>query len=125
MQIRPDCPEVLYNLGLLLANEQRPADGVVCLQQAVRLTPDNPEAHNNLGLAYAELGRFEDAVASCGEPLRLRPQDPKAHMNRYCEEQVKAGKIGKPERFPLWKLLSVCTFRCVLNGRCGRGCVQK
>ncbi len=78
---RPDYPDALNNLGLLLTEMSRPAEALVLLQQALRLRPDFTEARNNLGLALADLGRFDEAIACYEKVLEQNSRSTDAHTN--------------------------------------------
>jgi arylsulfatase A-like enzyme/Flp pilus assembly protein TadD len=69
----PDDPMVQANLGIVLSDGGRPADGVAPLERALQLDPDFHEARFNLAVAYARLGRRPDAAREATELLRRLP----------------------------------------------------
>jgi arylsulfatase A-like enzyme/cytochrome c-type biogenesis protein CcmH/NrfG len=69
----PDNPVVSANLGILLSDDGRPADGVPHLERAIGLDPDFHQARFNLAVALARLGRRQDAARQAEELLRRLP----------------------------------------------------
>ena len=72
-QIEPGNPVVVANLGIVLSDSGRPADGIVYLQRALTLEPDFHEARFSLAVAYARLGRRHEAADQAQELLRRLP----------------------------------------------------
>ena len=81
LRLKPNYPEAHYNLGIVLARQDKLDEAVASYQQALRLKPNYPEAHNNLGTVLARQGRLDEAIASYQQALRLKPDDPEAHHN--------------------------------------------
>jgi Flp pilus assembly protein TadD len=81
LRIRPDCAEVHYNLGIILAMEGKLDEAAASCQQALRLNPDFAEVHNNLGAVLQGQGKLEEAVDSYRQALRLMPDYAEAHNN--------------------------------------------
>lgn len=71
----PDDPVVLANLGIVLSDHGRPAQGLPYLQRALTLDPELHQARFSLAIAYARLGRQREAANEAGELLRRLPQD--------------------------------------------------
>ncbi len=71
----PDDPVVLANLGIVLSDHGRPAQGLPYLQRALTLDPDLHQARFSLAIAYARLGRQVEAATEAEELLRRLPQD--------------------------------------------------
>ena len=71
----PDNPVVLANLGIVLSDGGRPAEGIPSLERAVSLDPDFHEARFNLAVAYARAERRADAAREAAELLRRLPPD--------------------------------------------------
>ncbi|WP_061533945.1 tetratricopeptide repeat protein [Collimonas arenae] len=68
-------------LGVALWNQQRPADALLPMQEALRLMPTDAEAHKNLGVALLELRRYPEAETCLREALRLAPNSAEIHMS--------------------------------------------
>ncbi|KQM71376.1 tetratricopeptide repeat protein [Xylophilus sp. Leaf220] len=82
LQVHPRHPLVLQMLGVLAAQQQRPAAALELLQQAIALAPQDPGAHNNLGKVLAALHRHDEALAAYDRAIALHPQHAVAHYNR-------------------------------------------
>jgi arylsulfatase A-like enzyme/Tfp pilus assembly protein PilF len=74
-RVEPDNPVVAANLGIVLSDSGRPADGVPYLQRALTLAPDLHQARFSLAIAYARLGRRADARAEAQRLLDRLPKD--------------------------------------------------
>lgn len=70
-----DDPIVLANLGVVLSDHGRPAQGLPYLQRALTLDPDLHQARFSLAIAYARLGRQADAAKEAEDLLRRLPKD--------------------------------------------------
>jgi tetratricopeptide (TPR) repeat protein len=53
---------LLYNLGVLLDDQQRGEEALAAYEAAVVSDPDFADAHYNLGLLCESLGRAQDAI---------------------------------------------------------------
>lgn len=69
------------NLGVLLCQTQRPADGLHWLQLARDIRPEAAMAHYNVGNAQKALGRLEDAAASYRDAVARDPHLAAAYGN--------------------------------------------
>lgn len=74
-RVEPDNPVVAANLGIVLSDSGRPADGLPYLQRALTLAPDLHQARFSLAIAYARLGRRADARAEAQRLLDRLPKD--------------------------------------------------
>ena len=88
-----DSPTLSFLTGTALVQSGELEQGVVALENALRMRPDYPEALNSLGNALAELGRHDDAVAAYERAIALRP--------RYADACNNLGTLlsrqGRPE----------------------------
>ncbi|MFE8643469.1 tetratricopeptide repeat protein [Sphingomonas sp. NCPPB 2930] len=82
LRTHPRHPLVLQMLGVLAAQQQRPATALELLQQAVALAPQDPAAHNNLGKVLFALHRYDEALAAYDHAIALQPRNAVAHYNR-------------------------------------------
>ncbi|MCZ6815430.1 MAG: hypothetical protein O7F76_01890, partial [Planctomycetota bacterium] len=73
LAIRSDDSRQLNAYGVVLCRLRRTAEGLVALQEAIRLQPNYEEAHFNLWLAMLEIDRLEDAVAALQKGVERRP----------------------------------------------------
>jgi tetratricopeptide (TPR) repeat protein len=67
-----------FQLGRLLARQERFSEAAVEFEQVVRLLPDYAEAHLNLGIALGRQGLFDRALEQFQTVLRLEPKNAKA-----------------------------------------------
>jgi len=74
-RVEPGNPVVLANLGIVLSDGGRPAEGVPALQKALAIDPDFHEARFNLAIAYARMGNRADAAREAAYLLRRLPAD--------------------------------------------------
>jgi protein O-mannosyl-transferase len=71
----PDDALAQQNLGIALANADRPQEALPHLRKGLELEPGNPAAAYHLGLVLGELGEHEEAVRILSAAVRLVPQD--------------------------------------------------
>jgi flavin-dependent dehydrogenase/tetratricopeptide (TPR) repeat protein len=64
LQLRPDSPDALQNLGLAYLRTERFADAANAFEKAGRSEPQRPNHFLNLGYALAKLGNVSQAFAS-------------------------------------------------------------
>ena len=77
LRVEPDNPIVLANLGMLLSDAGRHAEGFAPLRRALEVDPDLHEARFNLARVLARDGRKEEAKSEADELLkRLPPNAP-------------------------------------------------
>ena len=69
----PDQPDALHLLGMLLAQNGRPAEGLAALDAAVRAAPANPAFHLNRAKLLLALDRGGEAADSLHAALVNRP----------------------------------------------------
>jgi predicted O-linked N-acetylglucosamine transferase (SPINDLY family) len=81
LALRPDLPEVHYNLANVLKNQGRLDDAIACYRRVLALKPDLPEAHYSLGDSLMRQGRLDDALGCFRNVLSLEPNRPEAHSN--------------------------------------------
>jgi choline-sulfatase len=71
----PGNPVVAANLGLMLSDGGRPAEGVPHLRRALGIDPSFDQARFYLAIALARLGRRAEAAQEAAELLRRLPPD--------------------------------------------------
>jgi Tfp pilus assembly protein PilF len=69
----------LNNLGMVRANQERPAEAEQAFKEAVALDPSYADARQNLGLAYLEKGQMQAGILELEEAVRYNGTDPKLH----------------------------------------------
>ncbi len=85
LELAPDNPIVLANLGGVYLKLDRIDEALGLLEKAVKVEPSSPQALFNLGSALASIGRFEEAID-------------------YLEKAEKAGSRN-PQLFPTLALV--------------------
>jgi arylsulfatase A-like enzyme len=74
-KVEPDNPVVAANLGSMLSDSGRPADGIPQLQHALTIDPTFNQARFYLAIAFARAGRRDDATREVNELLKRLPSD--------------------------------------------------
>jgi len=83
LTINPTDARVWNNLaGLLYEKLQRPAEGVRCLERAVRINPDHKQSWSNLATMVGRMGRHHQAMACANRALALDPKLVEAHLHK-------------------------------------------
>lgn len=80
IQLDPDYPEALNNLGALLLEHDDAASAAPLLQRAVALRPGYVEATANLGAALRALGQEAEGMALLREALAAAPASVPLHL---------------------------------------------
>lgn len=74
-------PRAHLNLGIELADANRPLEALAHYEAAAKTDPHNAEADYNRANVLAELGRTDDAIAAYANAIRLNPKLPQAFYN--------------------------------------------
>lgn len=110
LDARPDWPEVLGVLGMVLALQKRFNEAVAVLQRSLALSPGVAVTHSNLAMTLLRLGRNAEAMVHLRESLKLRP-DFLASLLPLGQLLLRYGKNAEAET----------TFRSVLEIDPGSG----
>ncbi len=81
LELWPDYPEAICNLGAALQGLGRQAEAVGRFRRALELRPDFVAAHNNLGIALRDLGQPDDALWHFRRAVELEPRFAPAQTN--------------------------------------------
>jgi tetratricopeptide (TPR) repeat protein/peroxiredoxin len=81
LQVSPDHPIALLNLGNAFRQMRRWDEARATLQKAAAVEPENPEANYGLAMVYAQLNDSETAYEYLQSALKLRPDYPEALNN--------------------------------------------
>jgi tetratricopeptide (TPR) repeat protein len=76
LEILPDDPRVLRNVGIAYANLGDHRDAIQYLERSLAIEAAQPAALVNLGHSLSEQGDFEEALASYRRAIELNPTDP-------------------------------------------------
>ncbi len=88
---------VLFQKGIIGADEHDPNGAMFHFSEAVRLKPENPESHNNLGLALVTKKRMEEGIAQYRRAVEIKGDEPSMRTNlanalaqgKYFDEAIK------------------------------------
>ena len=76
LEIRPNFPNALVNLGVVLVRTNKIDEAIKALRDAVAFDPKNAFAHRNLGACIGKLGRdLPTAQTHLEHAVRLAPED--------------------------------------------------
>jgi serine/threonine protein kinase/predicted Zn-dependent protease len=81
LQLQPAQPGLLELRGVLLTEDGRPEEGLICLDQAITRSPHH-FAHLHRAATLMALGRIEDAVYEWSVALKRDPELPQAYLGR-------------------------------------------
>lgn len=81
LQLRPDCPETLVNLGRLHAESGSVDAAALCFRRALDIDPRDATALYNLGVVAQDIGKDDEAVQLYERALALDPSIAEAHYN--------------------------------------------
>lgn len=73
-------PQPFLDLGTLLSRQEKFAEALAPLEQAVRFGPANALAHQQLGLTLEALGRYEEAIDALKHAAALAPTAEQPHF---------------------------------------------
>lgn len=73
-------PGPYLDLGTLLVEASKPAEGLPYLLEAAELSPNDPKVHNQLGKAYLHTGQFAKAQAELEKAVALAPDSAPEHF---------------------------------------------
>ena len=79
LELRPNYPEALNNLAVLLRAVKDDTASAQCYREALRLRPGYPEAHYNYAVLLQAMGSPGGAMDHYQEALNLRPEYVDAH----------------------------------------------
>jgi hypothetical protein len=100
VNLRPDDPAPLCDLGTQLFNDNRYADAIPRFEKALELAPDYVDAWINLGAVRTQLGEHQAAVDCFRSAVEIDPQCTPALFNlgqvEYIREPVQGstGRLG-------------------------------
>jgi len=81
LEVRPDDPAILLNLGLAHAQDGDLAAAVQHYRRSIAIDGSRPLAHINLGIALAATGDALGAAAAYRAALEVNPHEALAHFN--------------------------------------------
>jgi tetratricopeptide (TPR) repeat protein len=94
LEIDPSDVKVWNNLAkILFENLQRPKDGILCIEQALKLSPGNKLGWSNLAVMVGELGLHDRAMIYADRAIALDPKFVEAHLHKAAAARA----LGKME----------------------------
>ena len=96
MSLRPNDPQIAYNLGLALKDAGDFEDALAAFRKVARLQPDHLEIRSCLAQIYVGLGRLDEAIKELQSALRQQPNIASLHANLGSALQAK-GLLGQAE----------------------------
>jgi Flp pilus assembly protein TadD len=88
----PSDPDVINELGYVLAHSGKFDEAITLYNQALRISPDRIDIHLNLGTALTGSGKFEEALKEYEKIILLQPQNAVAH-NDFGVVLYRLGKL--------------------------------
>lgn len=82
LQLLPDQPDALMNLGVVHAEMSQPEAALKWYDAALRVRPDYQAAHFNRGNALSDIRRYEESLAAYDDAIRCDPKFAAAWNNR-------------------------------------------
>ncbi len=73
LEIKPNYPEALNNMGIALKEQGKLQGAIDCYQQALAVKPNYPEALNNLATVLKGQGELQEAIDCYRKILTIRP----------------------------------------------------
>ena len=75
LEMSPDEPRALYNLGVALSDSKRYEDALVPLRKALELKPTDARTHATLGITLIRLKQPDEAQTQLEKAVELNPRD--------------------------------------------------
>lgn len=97
LKVRPDNPDALHFLGVLLHQRGRGKEAIARIERALRIDPNYLDARINLGNVYKETGNTDKAAAIYREVIAARPDHASAYNNLGVVLR-KSGRFEESER---------------------------
>lgn len=98
LELSPDHPLALNLLGIIAAEQNRPALALQCLEIAAQQAPNNPDVLNNYGNVLRQQWRLDDAKQVLERALRLTPRSINV-LNNLGLLWYAHNEIGKAARY--------------------------
>lgn len=74
LRLRPSWTSAAFNLGVILAEQNRLKEAIICYELAIAYNPNHAEAQCNLGNIYAEFGRLEESDVCFRRAIAAKPE---------------------------------------------------
>jgi cytochrome c-type biogenesis protein CcmH/NrfG len=90
LQLSPDQPDVIVDLGACLVNGGKAAEGLLEFEKALKKDPTHKKALFNKGIALMATGQTREAVAVWEGLLKRYPDDPQLQDLRQQIDRIRA-----------------------------------
>jgi len=81
IKIRPDDPEMHYNLAIDLMTIGKNDESIAHYQEALKLRPNYSDAHDNLAVVLVSEGKIDEGISHYRAAIEINPNDSAAHNN--------------------------------------------
>ena len=81
LKLKPDWPELQYNLAVVLHQVGNWQGAIAAYDQAIKIKPDYGAAYFNLGVLYDQKGEIEAAIAAYQRVIAIEPGLVRAYSN--------------------------------------------
>ena len=81
IKANPRDPQMRFLRGVILSEQNKPADAIDAFTKLTQDYPELPEPYNNLAALYANRGELDKARAALESAIRLNPNYATAHEN--------------------------------------------
>ena len=78
---KPRDPQMRFLRGVILTEQNKPAEAIIAFTQLTQDFPELPEPYNNLAALYAAQSQFDKARAAPEMAIKLNPDYATAHEN--------------------------------------------
>jgi Flp pilus assembly protein TadD len=96
LDLRPECAEAHYCLGILLGDRQKLGAAEAAYRKAIAFRPEFAKAYTNLASTLLRQGKYREAEAACRKAHDLRPDLLEAYVN-LGNALLGQGKYGAAE----------------------------
>jgi Flp pilus assembly protein TadD len=86
-----------HALGRELIQQEKFADAIQALSQAIQINPSMALAYNARGYARFRLKQFSEAIADFDQAIKLDPKYANAYLNRGSAKRAAGDKAGSDE----------------------------
>jgi predicted O-linked N-acetylglucosamine transferase (SPINDLY family) len=73
LEVKPDQPTILLNLGVALSQVKQFSDALDCFSKAIKFETNNALAYYSQGLMYRHLNQYDNALNSYKNALKINP----------------------------------------------------
>ena len=94
LQLNPEYPDALRNLGSALVQTGRPAEAIEYYRQSLKLEPDVYSVYYNMAVAYSLTHQSAEAVAAAQKAMELARSQGQAAQAKKIEDWLNSYRAG-------------------------------